>query len=252
MLQNTGSFEELATFYVLDERRNIDAYRTALHTSWVGAVQTTLGFGHRLFFGIAGVHFFGTGSSTINRVELIHRTTRDSCTFLRLHRLAEFFTPRSLAVEEYFHRSLFFLFSSDNSFRFLDMWFHLANVLFEVRHFFTFHILERTHTLEHFIEIHLVAVEFRTIHANELGLSTYGDTASTTHTGTIHHNRIQRYISRDFVFLGQQAAELHHDSRTDSETLVHLFTLDDTFDTFGHEALGSIRTVIGHNDDFIG
>ena len=131
------------------------------------------------------------------------------------------------------------------------MWFHLANVLFEVRHFFTFHILERTHTLEHFVEIYLMAVEFRTVHTNELGLTTYSNTASTTHTGTVYHDGVKWYVSRDFVFLGQQATEFHHNGRTDSETLVYLLTLDDTFDSFGYKTFGSIRTVVGHDDDLI-
>ena len=38
-------------------------------------------------------------------------------------------------------------------------------------YFFTFNILERSHTLQHFIEIHLMSVELRTIYANEFRLA---------------------------------------------------------------------------------
>ena len=242
MLQYAGCFEEFATFYILDERRDVDAYRTTLHTSRVRTVKTTLCFSHRLFLGITCIYFFGTSSSTINRIKFVHRTTVDSGTFLWLHRLAEFFTPRCLTVEQFFHWHLASLFATWFTFSFFrfGLRFYLANVLFEVRHFFTFHILERTHTLEHFVEVHLVTVEFRTVYANELGLSTYSDTTSTTHTGTVHHDCIQRYIGWDFVFLSQQATELHHDSRTDSETFVYLFALDDTFDTFSNQTLSTV------------
>ena len=57
-------------------------------------------------------------------------------------------------------------------------------------HFFAFDILERTHTFQHFVEIHLVTVEFRTIYTNEFSLSSYSDTASTAHTCSVHHDRI--------------------------------------------------------------
>ena len=67
--------------------------------STVGTVTEIYDYLRLLYLGITGVHFFGTGSSTIDRVKLIHRTTRDSGTFLRLHGFAEFFTPRSLSCK---------------------------------------------------------------------------------------------------------------------------------------------------------
>ena len=57
--------------------------------------------------------------------------------------------------------------------------------------FFTLNILESPHTFQHLVEVHLMTIEFRTIHAYELRLSAHGDTASTTHTRTIHHDGVQ-------------------------------------------------------------
>ena len=47
-LQHTGCIEELATLYVLDERRYVDVHGTTLHTCGVGAIQTTLCLGDGL------------------------------------------------------------------------------------------------------------------------------------------------------------------------------------------------------------
>ena len=118
-------------------------------------------------------------------------------------------------------------------------------------YFFTFNILERSHTLQHFIEIHLMSVELRTIYANEFRLTSHSDTARSAHTCTIYHDRIKRNIGRNFVFLGKQTNKFHHDSRTNGKTLIYLFTLDYLFNTFGHQTFLAIRTIIGHNNYFI-
>ena len=107
-------------------------------------------------------------------------------------------------------------------------------------HFFPFHILERTHALEHLVKVHLMAVELRTVHADKLRLSSHRDAAGTTHARSIYHDGIQRHVGRYLIFLCQQAAELHHDGRTDGKTLVHLLSLDDALDAFRYQSFISV------------
>ena len=58
-----------------------------------------------------------------------------------------------------------------------------------------------TQTHEHLIEIDLVRIKLRSIHTDELGLASDRDTAGTTHTGTIDHDRVQRGNGRHIIFL---------------------------------------------------
>ena len=96
-----------------------------------------------------------------------------------------------------------------------------------------------------------MAVKFRSVYTNEFGLSTDGNTTSTAHTCTIHHDCIQRNISRYFIFLSQQTNKFHHDSGADSKTFVYFLPFNDFFHAFGYQSFASIRTVIGHNDDLV-
>ena len=55
--------------------------------------------------------------------------------------------------------------------------------------FFLFAISLQT---EHqFVEIDLMAIKFRTVHAGKLGFAPYADAASAAHAGTVDHNGIQ-------------------------------------------------------------
>ena len=51
--------------------------------------------------------------------------------------------------------------------------------------------LEGSHTLEHLVPVNEGAIKLRTIDADELSLATNRESAGTTHTCTIHHNRVQ-------------------------------------------------------------
>lgn len=113
-------------------------------------------------------------------------------------------------------------------------------------------LLKAPMPFQHFVEVHLVPIKLRTIHAYEFGLSSDGDSASSTHAGTIYHNRIQGYIRGDFVFLCQQTNKFHHDGGADTETFVYLLALDDFLHAFRHQSFASVRAVIGHDDDFVG
>ena len=96
-----------------------------------------------------------------------------------------------------------------------------------------------------------MAVEFGAVHADKACLSAHGDAAGAAHARAVYHDGIQRHVSRDTVFLSEQAAEFHHDRRADGETFVHLFTLDDAFYAFGHQSFAAIAAVIGHDDDLV-
>ena len=121
----------------------------------------------------------------------------------------------------------------------------------EVLHFLALYILEGAHTLEHLIPIYLGAIKLRTIDADKLGLAADGETAGSAHTGTIYHDGIKRYISREIIFLGKEAAELHHDRRTDGEHLIYMFLVDEFLDAHGYYAFLAVASVIGHDDEFV-
>ena len=57
----------------------------------------------------------------------------------------------------------------------------MVEMVLIVAHGFFFLGLEGAHALKHFVEIHLMAVELGTIHADEAGLSAYGHSAGTAH-----------------------------------------------------------------------
>ena len=110
----------------------------------------------------------------------------------------------------------------------------------QVAHLFTLYVLERTHAFEHLIEVHLMTVKLRTIHADKLGLSTHRNAAGTTHTCTIYHDGVERNVGGHIVFLGEQTAEFHHDGRADGETFVHRLALDDLLDAFGNQTFRAV------------
>ena len=121
----------------------------------------------------------------------------------------------------------------------------------EVFHLLALYVLEGSHALEHLVPVYLGTVKLRTVDADKLGLSADSQTAGTAHTGTVHHDSIERYISREIVFLGQETAELHHDRRTDGEYLVDMLLIDELFDTHGNNTFLAVAAVVGHDDEFI-
>ena len=125
------------------------------------------------------------------------------------------------------------------------------HVLFELVHIFHLGRLECAHALEHLVKVNLVTVKLRTVHADKLCLSADSDAACATHTRSVDHDSVERNVSRNIIFLSKEAAELHHDSRTNGKALVHLLALDDLLYTYCHYALLTIRTVVGHDDDLV-
>ena len=66
-----------------------------------------------------------------------------------------------------------------------------CNTLLKFLHLLALGLLEGTHTLHHTVPVNLVAVELRSVYANELGLAANAYTAGTAHTGTVHHDGVE-------------------------------------------------------------
>ena len=124
-------------------------------------------------------------------------------------------------------------------------------MLLEVYHLLTLGILEGTHALEHLVPIDQGSIKLRTVDADELGLASDGQAAGATHTRSVHHDGVEGNVGREIVFLGQEAAELHHDRRTDGKDLVDVLLVDEFLDTNGYHAFLAVATVIGHDDEFV-
>ena len=97
-----------------------------------------------------------------------------------------------------------------------------------------------------------MAIELGTINAYELRLSAHRYAAGTAHARTINHDGVERDVGGNVVLRGEFAAELHHDGRSDGKAFIDRFALDDLLDTRRDEALLSVATVVGHNDNFVG
>ena len=126
-----------------------------------------------------------------------------------------------------------------------------AEVVGIVFHLFLFLALEGTHAFEHLVPVNEGSVKLRSVDAHELCLSAYGESASSTHTGTVHHDGVERHVCRDVIFLSEQATELHHYWRSDGKDSVDVFLLYEFFNTYGHYSLFSVRAVVGHDDEFV-
>ena len=94
---------------MLDEGRDVDAHRTALHARWVGAVETTLSLGHGHLFGQTLLNLLGEGRYAIFRSQFRHLDALDSAAILWTHLLAKFLSPRLISQCLYFFFSHFAL-----------------------------------------------------------------------------------------------------------------------------------------------
>ena len=103
-LQHAGGIEEFAPFDVLDERRDVDAYRASLHTCRVGAVQAAPGFGHGLLGTEADIHFFRARGGAVHGIEFRH-DTRDGRAFFGFMAFRISLPPRCITVGQLAERS---------------------------------------------------------------------------------------------------------------------------------------------------
>ena len=99
-----------------------------------------------------------------------------------------------------------------------------------------------------------MTVEFGTIHTGKTGFTAHRHPTSTTHTGSIYHQRIEADNGFNTIFQRGQCNELHHDHRTDCNHLIVLFALivDQIAQQGGHHTFETSATVIGCNIDVAG
>ena len=261
--QGMGGIQKLAFLNVLDEAGNVDTHRATFHATWVETVEAAMGFLLRLFSCEALVHLLLERPRPIGGIKFRHLLAGYCHTLLGFHGRTEFLTPSGIAalvgfgrnsgLPGNFHISSCFNISGHCGWFFGRLCGHatLCGLLVEDFLGGTLLGLESSETFQHFIEVHLMAVELRPVHANELGLSAHGDAASTAHARAVHHDGVERDIGGNVVFLGQKANELHHDSRADGEAFVHLLAPDDLLDTFGDQSFLSVAAIVGHDDHFI-
>ena len=252
-LKNLGSSEELSAFDVLDERRYIDVNRAAFYTSWLSAVETTMSLAYSHLLCQTLVYFLGTCCSTIYWVKLRHCYTLYSLALCRLHCSSKLLTPFRIAIGEFFDGlgCRLYIHASLASVKFLLLC-KATQMLFVMLHLFAFCIAESAHTFEHLVPIDKRTVKFRSVDTYELGLAANRESASTTHARAVNHDSIERYFNRYVILLCHEAAELHHDRRTDCEHLIYMLLLrDELLDTYSHNTLFAIRTIVGHYDEFV-
>ena len=90
-----------------------------------------------------------------------------------------------------------------------------------------------------------MTVKVRTVYAGILGLAADGHTTSAAHSGSVHHDRVQRNDGLYLERLGRLTDKLHHGNRTDSNDNVILLALFQLLlQHIGHKALCAVGTVI--------
>ena len=111
--------------------------------------------------------------------------------------------------------------------------------------------------LDEGIEIHLVRVKVRPVHAGELGLPAHDHAAAAAHAGAVHHDGIQGDDGADAVGAGDVRQKLHHDVGADGDDPVELglvpgdVALDLLLEEGGGEALPAVAAVVGAHDELI-
>ena len=104
-------------------------------------------------------------------------------------------------------------------------------------------------SFQKFIEIDLVSVEIRTIHAGKLSFPSHCNAAGAAHSSAIHHYRIQADHGFDLVKLGYFADGPHHYHRTDCHDEVDRGWLfrQQFSQKIGNEAMMAVGSVIRGN-----
>ena len=214
------SAENISCFERLDEARNIDVYRTTLYAGRVLAVEAAMALRDGLFESQALVHFFVKRFNAYLRTQFRHLNPLYGCTIFGSS--GEGFYGADIGGASLTSCTSY---TSCTSSRLISL---------ECLCFFG---AIGFHAAEHFIPIDSVSVEFRSIHADEFGLTTYGNTTRAAHSCAIHHDGIQRSFGRNIVFGGRERHEFHHDGRSNRDTFVHFLAVDDLLYPDGNYAL---------------
>ena len=116
-------------------------------------------------------------------------------------------------------------------------------------------LLFLVHTLlaHSIVIIHSMCIKFRSIDAGELYLAINTYTTCSTHTGTVHHQRIETHRGFQVIFCRQRGHILHHNHRTNGNHLIIMFafTVNQIAHFIGHKATKAIRAVISTNIQII-
>ena len=95
------------------------------------------------------------------------------------------------------------------------------------------------------VEIDLVAVELRAVHAGELRLAADVDPAAAAHAGAVHHHRVERDDGVHAERLGQVDHRAHHRHRADRIDDVDAARGQRVPGGVGHEAFAAVAAVVG-------
>jgi len=100
--------------------------------------------------------------------------------------------------------------------------------------------------VDQFLEVHLMAVKFRPVHADEFRFPRDGRAAAAAHTGSIHHDGVQADDRADIVGPGDVRYGTHHDHRTDADNFINLLPFfNELFQNVGNKAVVAIATIVG-------
>ena len=110
-------------------------------------------------------------------------------------------------------------------------------------------LLVGTEAVHHPRPVHLVAVEFRPVHADEPGLAAHGDAAAAAHARAVDHDRVEGYEGLHAEWPRGLGAEAHHDGRAyGHDDVGHRGLLAELLEWLGDEGLAAGRAVIRHHD----
>ena len=127
----------------------------------------------------------------------------------------------------------------------------VRSLFLEMLQFLLLGALEGAHALEHLVPVYQTAVKLRSVDAHEACLPSDGQSAGTAHARSVYHDGVERHVGGDIVFLREQAAEFHHDGRTNGKHLVDMFLVDEFLYADGHHALLAVTAVVGHDECLI-
>ena len=245
LFDDRSGTEHIARLQFLNETRDVDIDRTALYAGRVLTVQTPVRFVDGLLKGEPLVHLFvqtlhahfGTQFRhlhALNRHTVLRRALKGSNRRKTGFACKTAVAAGPLRCKTGFACKIF-----------------MSIVLIFLQRFRFFGAI-RFHAAQHLVPIDTVRIELRTIDADELGLAVHGHTARAAHTRSVHHDGVETRFGGDVIFGGSQCHELHHDRRTDGDTLIDLLAVDDLLHADRDDSFLSDRTVVGHEDDLIG
>ena len=256
LLDDGSCTEDISFLEFLDEARNMYIHRTALYACRVLAVEAPVALCDRLLKGQTLVHLLAQTLHTHLRTQLRHLYARNSHAVLRRAGEGRNGNPSRPPLKG---GVLFVGCCTLVPLGFPSVY-SLSDSLSLVSRQSDLVLLQRLrllgfvglHAAEHLRPVHLMGVKFRSVHADELGLSSNRHAARAAHARSVDHDGVERCLGRDIIFGGSEGNELHHDSRTDRDTFIHGLAVDDFFHSYGNDTLFAHRAVIGHDNHFIG